>query len=144
MSIRHTAADTSLGPLTIMASSRALVGPHFRHHRRRPDSATFSDAIDTDRLHREAILEIVTYLADERRRFDLPASPDGDFFRWAVRAVVGEVACGETITNGESAEYLDQVRMAWQTGRWVRTRCARRGLRGRCYSSGSTLRASGR
>ncbi|GAA0980556.1 methylated-DNA--[protein]-cysteine S-methyltransferase [Acrocarpospora macrocephala] len=121
MRTRHTVVDTTLGPVTIVASDDAVTGLYFRHHIRRPAQETFGPAVANadDTLLAEAAAQLAAYLDGRRRGFDLPLRAEGDTFQQAVWSIVNEIPFGETTTYGRIAERLGDRTLAYRVGQAV-------------------------
>jgi methylated-DNA-[protein]-cysteine S-methyltransferase len=118
MNTRHAVVQTSLGPITLVATGAALTGLYFRNHVRRPPQESFGPELPAggDPLLGEVADQLQDYLAGRRRRFELPTAAVGDDFQQAVWAVVRGVQPGETTTYGRIAEQLGDRALAWQVG----------------------------
>jgi len=116
---RHAILETSLGPITIVATDEAITGLYFQHHIRRPAEETFGVRVehDDDRLLGEAARQLDEYLAGTRREFDLPVDAAGDEFQRAVWVVACEIARGHTRTYGDIAAELGDRRYAQDVGK---------------------------
>ncbi|MFB7517310.1 methylated-DNA--[protein]-cysteine S-methyltransferase [Streptomyces sp. NPDC056144] len=121
MDIRHTVIPTDLGPVTVVARDRALVGLYFAEHTRRPAEETFGPGVglDEDPLLAEAARQLRDYLAGDRLDFDLPLAPAGDGFQHAVWKLVAAVPRGETTTYGAIARGLGDPKLAQRVGQAV-------------------------
>ncbi|CAM2909413.1 methylated-DNA--[protein]-cysteine S-methyltransferase [Skermania piniformis] len=121
MDTRHVLVDTTLGPVTIVASGDAITGLYFRHHIRRPAQHTFGRVVggDHDALLVAAAAQLHEYLTGARRAFALPFAPTGDAFQHAVWRIVAEVPFGETTTYGAVAERLGDRSLAYRVGQAV-------------------------
>ncbi|MEV6930549.1 methylated-DNA--[protein]-cysteine S-methyltransferase [Dactylosporangium sp. NPDC051485] len=121
MGTRHILVETSLGPVTIVASGDAIIGLYFRHHIRRPAQETFGQDVTPaeDALLAEAAEQLIEYLAGGRREFDLPLDASGDAFQRAVWRVVADIPSGETTTYGQIAERLGDKSLAYRVGQAV-------------------------
>src|SRR5215467_930449 len=101
MSVTHTAVDSPVGELTLVAEDGRLTGLYFPHHWYRPDSATFGDR--TEAGFEEAGRQLAEYFGGERERFDLPLDAHGDAFQHRVWELIGRIPYGETRTYGDLA-----------------------------------------
>jgi methylated-DNA-[protein]-cysteine S-methyltransferase len=121
MSTRHIVADSTFGPVTIVARGAAITGLYFRHHVRRPAQDTFGPEVPAgaDGLLDEAARQLLDYLAGRRHEFELPVAADGDAFKHAVWDIVSDIPFGETTTYGRIAEQLGDRTLAQQVGQAV-------------------------
>ena len=121
MTTRHTVVDTRLGPITMVATDRAITGLYFRRHIHRPTQETFGPEVSTadDSLLARACSQLVDYVEGRRTRFDLPLAADGDEFQKRVWAIVDTIPRGSTTTYGAIAERLGDKTLAWQVGQAV-------------------------
>ncbi|GAA1839805.1 methylated-DNA--[protein]-cysteine S-methyltransferase [Pseudonocardia ailaonensis] len=121
MNTRHTVVDTSLGPITVVATREAITGLYFRSHVRRPAQDTFGPEVlaPTDALLNRAAEQLTAYLAGDRAEFDLPLSLEGDTFQRAVWDCVASIPHGETTTYGRIAEQLGDRSLAYRVGQAV-------------------------
>jgi len=121
MNIRHTLADTELGPITIVASAEAITGLYFAHHIRRPAQQTFGPHVDVaaDPLLAEATRQLAQDLGGTCRAFTVPLDADGDTFQHTVWDVVRDIPFGATTTYGEIAETLGDRALAYRVGQAV-------------------------
>ena len=97
MSTRHAVVGTTLGPITIVATGKAITGLYFARHIRRPGRETLGP-VSEDRLLMEAGRQLTEYLDGSRRTFDLPLTAAGDAFQKSVWAIVSEIPFGQTTT----------------------------------------------
>lgn len=121
MTIRHVVLDSSLGPLTLVATDDAVTGLYFRRQVRRPPAGSFGPQVPVaeDRLLGAAATQLIEYLDGRRREFDLPLAARGDDFQHAVWDLVKEIPFGETTTYGRIAEQLGGRERAWEVGQAV-------------------------
>jgi methylated-DNA-[protein]-cysteine S-methyltransferase len=121
MATRHTVVDTTLGPITIVATNATITGLYFAHHVRRPNPALLGMrvAVSDDALLGNAARQLHEYLAGARRTFELPLAADGDEFQQAVWAIVRSIACGQTTTYGAIAAELGDRSRAKEVGQAV-------------------------
>src|SRR5919201_311962 len=121
MRLRHTVADTVLGPITLVASGDAITGLYLQHHIRRPDEATFGVAVPMfeDPLLLAAAQQLLEYLDRRREDFDLPLKAAGDDFERAVWDIVARIPTGQTTTYGAIAEQLGDKTLAQKVGQAV-------------------------
>lgn len=121
MQPRHTIVDTTLGPVTLVATGDAITGLYFHHHIRRPDPTSFGTQVPLaeDNLLAHAADQLVDYLAGRRDGFELPLVAAGNEFQQQVWAAVAVVPRGRTTTYGAIAEQLGDRSLAWQVGQAV-------------------------
>jgi methylated-DNA-[protein]-cysteine S-methyltransferase len=119
LSNRHAVVDTAIGELTVVASAYAIVGVYFPHHWHRPSAATLGGRVDldSDELLATAAAQLATYLAGNRRDFELPTATSGDVFQERVWALLRAIPYGEVTTYGELAEHLGGLSLARSVGR---------------------------
>src|SRR5215471_17226541 len=104
MSTRHAVVGTTLGPITIVATGKAITGLYFARHIRRPGRETLGP-VSEDRLLMGAGRQLTEYLDGSRRTFDLPLTAAGDAFQKSVWAIVSEIPFGQTTTYGVVADH---------------------------------------
>jgi methylated-DNA-[protein]-cysteine S-methyltransferase len=114
MPITHTAVDSPLGELTLVAEDGRLTGLYFPHHWYRPDSATFGERAQTG--FGAAERQLAAYFAGDRRQFDLPLDLRGDAFQRRVWELIGAIGYGQTATYGELARKLGDGTSAKDVG----------------------------
>src|SRR5215475_9835785 len=121
MSTRHAVVDSDLGPITIVATDKAITGLYFRHHIRRPAQETFGPevSVSEDGLLNQAAEQLLEYLAGGRHEFDIPLVAGGDDFQQVVWSIVKAVPFGETTTYGHIADRLGDRALAQQVGQAV-------------------------
>ena len=121
MSTRHAVVETTLGPITIVATGKAITGLYFARHIRRPDGETLGPRVHTseDQLLMEAGRQLIEYLDRSRRTFDLPLAAAGDAFQKRVWAIVSEIPFGQTFTYGAIAALLGDRTLAQDVGQAV-------------------------
>jgi methylated-DNA-[protein]-cysteine S-methyltransferase len=100
----HTAIDSPVGALTLVAEDGKLTGVYFPHHWYRPDPATFGRP--SDEGFGEARRQFAEYFAGQRERFDLPLEARGDEFQHRVWDRLAAIPYGHTVTYGELAREL--------------------------------------
>jgi methylated-DNA-[protein]-cysteine S-methyltransferase len=101
--MRHTEAETVLGPLTLVAEGNALTAIYFPAHWTLPKKASFGERVEGDPLFDDAARQLREYLAGERRAFELTTAPRGNDFQLAVWRLLAEIPYGETTTYGALA-----------------------------------------
>jgi methylated-DNA-[protein]-cysteine S-methyltransferase len=119
VSIRHTTADTPLGPLTITARDNAITGVYFPHHWYPPTTDSLGEEVVGDELLDTAAGQLNAYLRGERLDFDLPTAAEGDDLQTTVWAILTEIPYGQTTTYGEIAGLLGDKKLAQLVGQAV-------------------------
>jgi methylated-DNA-[protein]-cysteine S-methyltransferase len=100
--LEATTVETPIGPLTLVASDRAVTGLYFAGDRRAADARARSSAPDGSILGRaEAALD--AYFAGRASRFELPLAPLGTDFQRAVWAALVAIPYGATATYADIA-----------------------------------------
>ncbi len=97
----HTVVESPIGPLTLVARDRVLIGLYMREHRHRPEKSTFGAA--TDDGFADAIQQLDEYFRGERTGFDLPMTPQGTPFQAKVWQALRGIPYGEKVTYGQLA-----------------------------------------
>jgi methylated-DNA-[protein]-cysteine S-methyltransferase len=118
MSIRHTAIDSPLGPLTLSASGEHLTGLYFGRHDRRPTVAALGEYVapDSDALLRRAASQVGDYLTGQRKDFDLPLLLAGKPRQRRIWELLSNIDYGQTTTYGELAVQLADGTIACEVG----------------------------
>jgi methylated-DNA-[protein]-cysteine S-methyltransferase len=121
MNTRHAVVDTTLGPVTLVASGAQVTGLYFAHHTRRPASESFGPIrrLGSDGLLAEAARQLHDYLAGRRHDFELPFAASGDAFQHRVWDIVADIPFGQTTTYGAIAEELGDKSLAQRVGQAV-------------------------
>jgi methylated-DNA-[protein]-cysteine S-methyltransferase len=121
MSTRHAVVDTTMGPITIVASGAAITGLYFAQHIRRPSRETLGPRVPVqeDRLLVDARQQLIGYLDGSRRTFDLPLAAAGDAFQKSVWAIVSEIPFGQTTSYGAIAAEIGDRSLAQDVGQAV-------------------------
>ncbi|HVX43097.1 MAG TPA: methylated-DNA--[protein]-cysteine S-methyltransferase [Mycobacteriales bacterium] len=121
MQTRHATVETTIGPLTLVASGAALTGIYFPQHWVAAERATAGAEVpaQTDPILAETARQLQEYLAGDRTAFDLPTAAAGDDFQHRVWALLAEIPFGATTTYGELAERLGDKKLARMVGRAV-------------------------
>jgi len=101
--IACTTWATPLGPLVVAASARGLVGAWFDAQKHFAGPAPTWHRDDDHPVLREAIGQLESYFAGERRDFELPCDPRGTPFQQAVWRAIATVRYGELLTYAELA-----------------------------------------
>jgi methylated-DNA-[protein]-cysteine S-methyltransferase len=121
MGTRHTEIETTLGDVTLVAASDALVGLYFPSHWHMPDTGAFGVKVNAadDAVLAEAATQLGEYLASERRELNVPLATHGDAFQERVWALLRQIPYGQTVTYGELATELGDRALAYQVGQAV-------------------------
>lgn len=122
--MHRTTHDTPVGRLTLVADAsglRAVLWPDDRATRvPLPESSSTEPATgaphDPGEVLALTVLQLDEYLAGERTVFDLPLAPAGTPFQRSVWAVLRSIPFGATMTYGEQAVALGDVRKARAVG----------------------------
>ena len=116
MSTRHTAVESPVGELTLVADDVALIGVYFYHHWYRPSMDAFGPRVDADALLRKAGKQLDEFLAGDRTHFDVPTRAQGDGHQRRIWNRLTDIPYGETVTYGDLADELDDGTTAQQVG----------------------------
>ncbi|GAA5194160.1 methylated-DNA--[protein]-cysteine S-methyltransferase [Rugosimonospora acidiphila] len=100
----HTAIDSPLGTLTMVAADGALAGLYMQRHRHQPPPETFGER-DPAPFAR-VIEQLTEYFDGARTTFDLPLAEQGTPFQRVVWAALGDIPYGETVSYGQLAERI--------------------------------------
>jgi methylated-DNA-[protein]-cysteine S-methyltransferase len=121
MQARHTAIDSRLGELTLVANGDALTGVYFRHHWHAPTADVLGRYVEpaADVLFGHTAEQLHEYLTGERTLFDLPVALAGDPRQRRVWELLPDIAYGETATYGELAAKLTDGTTAYEVGQAV-------------------------
>jgi methylated-DNA-[protein]-cysteine S-methyltransferase len=121
LQIRHTAIDSPLGELTLVADGEALTGVYFRGHWHPPKAEALGDHVDPadDDLFSRAAAQLREYLAGARTEFELPVALVGDPRRKRIWALLDDIGYGQTKTYGELAAELGDGTTAYEVGQAV-------------------------
>ena len=101
--MRHSIADSPLGPLTIVEQNGSLVGLYMENQKYLPTTSLgerVADAMPAARMQLEE------YFSGGRREFDLPLAPIGTEFQRLVWELLCEIPFGETSTYGALAQRI--------------------------------------
>lgn len=104
MNRTHTAVDSPLGELTLVAADGVLAGLYFPGHWYMPAPEAFGTRSERGFERTEA--QLAEYFASERTDFDLETTVSGDEFQRRVWELIDRVPYGETTTYGEMAAEL--------------------------------------
>lgn len=113
-----TTLETPIGTLTVVASPagvRAVLWPEEREGRVVLPADTEPDAASAAVLDR-ALTQLGEYFAGTRRDFDLPLDPQGTPFQQAAWQVLRTIPYATTMSYGEQARRMGDVRKARAVG----------------------------
>lgn len=121
MNPRHAIAETTLGPLTLVACGDAVTGVYFPGHWYLPPKEAIGDLVDleSDALLSEVAAQLTDYLAGARTSFDLPTSTRGNPLQERVWEMLREIPFGATTTYGALAERLGDKALSQAVGQAV-------------------------
>ena len=99
--------DTPVGPLTLVAEGKALVGLWMEDQRHHPGTASYGVPADPDdELLAQAAAQLGEYFAGERTSFDIPLAPEGTPFQKRVWEELLRIPFAETVSYGQLAQRL--------------------------------------
>jgi methylated-DNA-[protein]-cysteine S-methyltransferase len=110
----HTAIDSPLGELTLVAEDGVLAGLYFPGHWYMPAPGAFGAR--SDRGFGPAEAQLAEYFAGERTEFELETTAAGDEFQHRVWGLIDRIPYGETTTYGEMATELGDPTLARRVG----------------------------
>ena len=116
--LSSTTMDSPVGELTLVASRaglRAVLLPGERPDRVTVGPVTNSDAA-ADEVLDHAMQQLREYFAGSRQEFDLPLDPHGTPFQQDVWTVLRGIPYGQTISYGEQARRLGDVKKSRAVG----------------------------
>lgn len=105
--------DSPVGPLTLVSDEGQLIGCHFANAtpRLEPTSPRVKDAL-LDETRRQ----LDAWFAKKRQTFDLPLDPRGTEFRRKVWAALRTIPFGVTLSYGELARRVGDVKAVRAVG----------------------------
>lgn len=112
-----TAMDTPLGEVRLVASEAGLRAVLWNCHE--PERVPFGGATLVEErtpILDEAARQFGEYLVHERTVFDVPLDPVGTPFQQAAWSILRQIPYGETITYGEQARRLGDVKATRAVG----------------------------
>ncbi|MGB8861038.1 MAG: methylated-DNA--[protein]-cysteine S-methyltransferase [Ilumatobacteraceae bacterium] len=116
--LSSTTMHTPVGELTLIAGPRGLRAVLWPKELAEPDS--ISPAADGEpeaaAVLREAVVQLEEYFAGERHEFALPLDPFGTAFQQSAWMELRRIPYGETISYGEQARRLGDVRKSRAVG----------------------------
>jgi methylated-DNA-[protein]-cysteine S-methyltransferase len=118
MTTRHTATDSPIGELTLVADGDALTGLYFPRHWYRPDDVELGPRVDgaSDPVFAPTIRQLAGYFRGERTRFELTTAASGDAFQQKVWDLLDDIPYGETVTYSDLAARLGDPTLARDVG----------------------------
>jgi methylated-DNA-[protein]-cysteine S-methyltransferase len=114
MTATHTAIDSPIGELTLVASDGVLSGIYFPGHWHMPAQDVFGAR--SERGFERAEQQLGEYFAGERTDFDLVTTIAGDEFQRRVWELIDRIPYGQTTTYGEMARELGDLALARKVG----------------------------
>ncbi|MDB5968884.1 MAG: ogt 4 [Hydrocarboniphaga sp.] len=109
----HSTMESPIGELTLLADETGLTGVHMEYRRHPPaEQAWRSDEL----RFRVAKDQLAAYFTGELREFDLPLAPVGTPFQRKVWDALMQIPYGETISYGELARRLGDVKASRAVG----------------------------
>lgn len=107
-----------VGELTLIASPRGLRAVLWPNELAQPGRLPMAADGDPDaaKVLREAVLQLEEYFAGDRREFDLPLDPVGTDFQQSAWLQLRRIPYGATISYGEQARRLGDVRKSRAVG----------------------------
>ena len=116
--VLHTATiETPIGELTVVASDRGLRAVLWPGETdARVPLGDCELRTDSHPIVDQAVRELREYLAGERHAFDVPLDPVGTPFQQSAWQVLRGIPYGQTISYGEQARRLGDVRKARAVG----------------------------
>lgn len=114
MSLVHTVIDSPIGPLTLVADGDALVEVRFANAPLEPGAGGSADPDHP--VLRRAAAELGEYFAGQRTGFDVPLAPRGTPFQLAAWGALRTIPYGATVSYGEQARRLGDVRKSRAVG----------------------------
>jgi methylated-DNA-[protein]-cysteine S-methyltransferase len=105
---RHTAIDSPVGTLTLIATNGYLSGLFMTDQRHRPPTAVLGagDASPDASPFPDVTEQLREYFAGERSDFDLPLAAPGTPFQHLVWAALRQIPYGGTASYGQVAEVI--------------------------------------
>lgn len=113
-----TTLPSPVGTLTIIASERGLRAVLWQHERDRPvpTATTSDDERIGAALLASTVQQLEEYFGGERTAFDIPLDPVGTDFQRSAWAALRTIPYGETVSYGEQARRMGDVRKARAVG----------------------------
>lgn len=116
--LRATTMPSPVGTLTIVASERGVRAVLWQEEGQRPVDAAVASGEDVRQMEvlGDAVQQLEEYFAGERTAFDLPLDPVGTDFQQSAWAALRTIPYGETVSYGEQARRMGDVRKARAVG----------------------------
>ncbi len=114
MTATHTAIDSPIGELTLVASDGVLSGIYFPGHWHMPAPEVFGTRSEGG--FEQAREQLSEYFTGERAEFDLETTIAGEEFQRRVWELIDRIPYGETTTYGEMAQELGDPALARKVG----------------------------
>lgn len=111
--MKHSIADSPVGPLVFVEDDGVLVGLYLENQRHFPTTSLGERVDDAMPAAREQLAE---YFSGQRREFDLPLAPAGTPFQQEVWALLSKIPYGETTTYGDLARQLGKPQASRAVG----------------------------
>jgi methylated-DNA-[protein]-cysteine S-methyltransferase len=108
-----TTLESPVGTLTLIASARGLRALLWQHER---DLPVRGGADDPTGVLAATVQQLEEYFAGERMEFDLPLDPVGTDFQQSAWMALRTIPYGETVSYGEQARRMGDVRKARAVG----------------------------
>jgi methylated-DNA-[protein]-cysteine S-methyltransferase len=110
--------DSPVGPLTLIASDRGLraVLWHAEKASRVPLGEVIEDHDDPNGVLAAAVAQLEEYFSGLRNEFDLALDPVGTDFQQSAWTALRTIPFGETVSYGEQARRMGDVRKARAVG----------------------------
>jgi methylated-DNA-[protein]-cysteine S-methyltransferase len=109
----RSTTDSPIGELMLLADDTGLTGLHMAYRRHPPAEQQWRT--DEPRF-REAKLQLSSFFAGELREFKLPLAAVGTPFQLKVWTALMQIPYGETISYGELARRLGDVKASRAVG----------------------------
>ena len=116
--LSRTTMSSPVGELTLIASPRGLRAVLWPNELDEPERLPTADDGDPAAavVLREAIIQLSEYFAGDRHEFDLPLDPVGTDFQQSAWMQLRQIPFGVTISYGEQARRLGDVRKSRAVG----------------------------
>ena len=116
--LSRTTMSSPVGELTLIASPRGLRAVLWPNELDEPERLPTADDGDPAAavVLREAIIQLSEYFAGDRHEFDLPLDPVGTDFQQSAWMQLRQIPYGVTISYGEQARRLGDVRKSRAVG----------------------------
>ncbi|HEX4463905.1 MAG TPA: methylated-DNA--[protein]-cysteine S-methyltransferase [Solirubrobacterales bacterium] len=114
MTATHTAIDSPIGELTLVASDGVLSGIYFPGHWHMPAPEVFGAR--SERGFEQAQQQLGEYFAGQRTEFELTTAVTGEEFQRRVWELIDRIPYGQTTTYGEMAQELGDPALAREVG----------------------------